>query len=266
MQIATWIMEIALVAFVIFEVVQFVPRYRRLKEEIANGDTHARTRVYRRALVFECASAALAVAALGFDWGKLNPKTLGLENLGLMRTLASGGDAVHGLVIGVIFGLAAGTIAMIVAKKKMARSAAAGASGAVAGARQPWGRKLLPDFSTLIPSTTQERLLWVPVAISAGVCEEIVFRGWLLSALHGQAGLSGVALIAVAAAIFGLAHVYQRTTGVILTAFAGAVFCVVYVATGSLLVPIVIHCAVDLRFALMPGWRARKAEASASCA
>lgn len=264
MQIATWIIEIVLVGFVAFEVVQFVPRYRRLKEEVANGDARARMRVYQRALVFECASAALALAALGFDWSKLSPKTLGLENLGLMRTLASSGDAVHGLAAGVIFGVAIGTIAMIVAKKRMARGAAAGQGGA--GVRQPWWRKLVPDFSALVPSTMQERLLWVPVAISAGVCEEIVFRGWLLSALHAQAGLGGVALIAVAAAIFGLAHVYQRTTGVILTGFAGAVFCVLYVATGSLLLPMVIHSAVDLRFALMPDRRARKAEATASFA
>lgn len=123
-------------------------------------------------------------------------------------------------------------------------------------------RKLLPDFSALIPVTTHERLIWAAVAASAGICEEVVFRGWLLSALHGQLGLNGAALVCVAAAFFGLAHAYQRTTGVILTALAGAFFCALYVATGSLLVPIVLHILVDARFAVWPAPRIPKPLAS----
>jgi len=41
----------------------------------------------------------------------------------------------------------------------------------------------------------------------------------------------------------------------ILTAFAGAVFCALYVATGSLLVPIALHILIDLRFAVLPAPR-----------
>jgi membrane protease YdiL (CAAX protease family) len=79
------------------------------------------------------------------------------------------------------------------------------------------------------------------------------FRGWLLSTLHGPLGLSGSALLLIAAAIFGLAHAYQGITGVILAALAGALFCALYIATGSLLVPMVLHVVVDLRFAALPG-------------
>jgi hypothetical protein len=93
------------------------------------------------------------------------------------------------------------------------------------------------------------------VAISAGICEEIVFRGWLLSTLHSALRLDGTALVLVAAALFGLAHSYQGITGMILTAFAGAVFCALYVATGSLLVPIALHILIDLRFAVLPAPR-----------
>jgi uncharacterized protein len=95
-------------------------------------------------------------------------------------------------------------------------------------------------------------LIWVVVAISAGICEEIVFRGWLLTTLHDQVGLNGKALFLTGALIFGLAHAYQKISGVIITALAGAFFCVIYVKTGSLLVPILLHTVVDLRFAFLP--------------
>ncbi|MGC2333886.1 MAG: CPBP family intramembrane glutamic endopeptidase [Candidatus Acidiferrales bacterium] len=255
--------EIVLAAFVISEVVRFVPRYRQLKEAVANGDTHARTKTYQRALAFEWISALLALGALGFDWSKLNPKSLGLADLALIQSFTSDKDAVHGLAIGVIAGVAGGTIAMIAMRLKAKKRAGAQA-GTVSA--QPWWRKLVPDFSALLPSTSQERLLWVLVAVCAGICEEIVFRGWLLAALHGQLGLRGAALIIVASAIFGLAHVYQRATGVILTGVAGALFCGLYVTTGSLVVPILLHIVVDARFALLPAPRMHKAEALASYA
>ena len=35
--------------------------------------------------------------------------------------------------------------------------------------------KLVPDFSALIPVTNRARLLWILVAVSAGICEELVF-------------------------------------------------------------------------------------------
>ncbi len=264
MHIVSLIVEVALAVFVVSEVVRFVPRYRQLKEAVANGDTNARTKTYQRALVFEWVSALLAMAALGFDWSKLNPKLLGLGELGLIQSLKSGDDAAHGAVIGVIVGVAAGTVGMIVIGLKAKKRAAAGAT--TMNAAQPWWRKLLPDFSALLPSTPQERWLWTLVAISAGICEEVLFRGWLLSMLHGQLGLSGVALIAVASAIFGLAHIYQRTTGVILTGSAGALFCALYVATGSLLIPILLHIVVDARFAILPAPRVQKVQTSESYA
>jgi CAAX protease family protein len=261
--VVSLIVELLLVAFVIIEVVRFVPRYRRLKEAVAKGDTRARTRTYQRALAFEWIGALLALAALRFDWSKLNPKLLDLGHIALIQSLTSG-DSAHGAFLGVLAGVAGGTVVMIAMRLKAKKRGAAQAGASTAP--QPWWRKLLPDFSALLPSTIQERLLWIPVAVSAGICEEIVFRGWLLSTLHGQIGLRGTELICVAAALFGLAHAYQRITGVILTGFAGAIFCVLYVATGSLFVPILLHIVVDARFALLPAPRMQKAETSASYA
>jgi uncharacterized protein len=254
MHILSFVIDIVLAAYVVREVIRFGPEYRQLKQDIAHGDAHARTRVYHKATLFEWISALLAVLALGFDWSKLNPRFLALENMHWIQGLQGGspGRAAfdRGALAGIFFGLVAGTVVFVIAR---IRSNRRGITPATAPARG-W-KKLMPDFSALIPATGRERLLWVAVAVSAGICEEIVFRGWLLSTLHGSLGLEGTVLILVAAVLFGLAHSYQGITGMVLTAFAGLFFCGLYVATGSLLWPILLHILVDVRFAVLPAPR-----------
>lgn len=253
MHTLSFVIDIVLSAYVIREVVQFGAQYRQLKKDIANGDTQARARVYRRAIVFEWVSALLALLALGFDWNKLNPKFLALEGTKLVQVWQGGAFAhsafSQGAMAGVVLGLVLGTVGFIIARIKSNRRSVPPAASA------PWRRRFLPDFSALVPATTRERLLWIAVAFSAGICEEVVFRGWLLSTLHGALRLDGTALILVAAVLFGLAHSYQGIAGMVLTAFAGLLFCGLYVATGSLLFPILLHILVDVRFAVLPAPR-----------
>jgi membrane protease YdiL (CAAX protease family) len=257
MQVLSLAFDIILAGYVAWEVARMVPRYRQLKQAVAAGDTGARTRMYYHALTFEWVSALLALIALGFNWTKLNPRFLSLAGNALIRPFSSGGDLDRGMITGLAVDLVGGTIGFIVARLRANRRGVQPAADAPAR----WWRKLLPDFTALIPVTARERLLWSAAAISAGVCEETVFRGWLLAILHSRVGLGGTALVLTAAAIFGLAHTYQGITGVVLTAIAGILFCVLYVVTGSLLVPIVLHSLVDLRFAFLPAPRVRKPEA-----
>src|SRR5689334_13833571 len=183
MQALSIAVDVLLAGYVVWEVVSFVPRFRKLKQEIANGDTHARNRVYRRAIIFEWGTALLALFALGFDWSKLTPASLGLETA--MRSLSGGSDFNSGSLMGVIFGMSVGTILFVILRLRANRRGAAPRQNVIA----PWLRNLMPDFSALVPVTNSERLIWVVVAISAGICEEIVFRGWLLTTLHDQIGL-----------------------------------------------------------------------------
>ena len=61
-----------------------------------------------------------------------------------------------------------------------------------------------------LPVTPRERAWWVVVSVTAGLCEEVVFRGFLLHYLHaGPWHFPLVIAIIVAAAIFGLQHLYQ---------------------------------------------------------
>src|SRR5450755_332377 len=116
MHILSFIIDVILAGYVVWEVVQFVPRYRQLKQAVANGDAGARPRIYQRALWFEWISALLALVALGFDWSKLNPKFLALEGSSLMQSLPRGSDFDRGSLAGVGIGLAAGMAAMVIAR------------------------------------------------------------------------------------------------------------------------------------------------------
>jgi membrane protease YdiL (CAAX protease family) len=105
----------------------------------------------------------------------------------------------------------------------------------------------------LLPRTRAERRLFTLVGVSAGICEEWLYRGFFLAVVSAiSGGLPGPALVAVAGVAFGLAHVYQGPGGVLLTGVLGAVLAALYLDTGSLLLPVVLHALIDLRFLLVP--------------
>jgi len=252
----TTLADLLLVMFIVREVLQFARRYRRLKEEAAAGDLDARPRLYRRILRFQWISAGLAMAGLDFDWNALRPQTLDLESLPLVQSFVRGSQG--GMLGGIAVGVAMGTLGLVLMRLRARR---AGGTGIPTARVAPW-RRLVPDFNAILPVTIRERWMWLAVSISAGVCEEIVFRGWLLSVLHTPIGLAGTTLVVAAAAAFGLAHSYQGAPGMVLAGLAGALLSVLYVATAGLLVPMAVHAVIDARFALLPAADAGRAESA----
>ena len=97
----------------------------------------------------------------------------------------------------------------------------------------------------LMPRTDPERRWWKAVSVTAGICEEIIFRGFLIWYLGNWMPL-WVAAIVVAAA-FGVGHLYQGWAGVLKTGINGLLMGLLFVGTGSLLWPIILHTAVDLQ-------------------
>jgi uncharacterized protein len=77
--------------------------------------------------------------------------------------------------------------------------------------------------SRMAPASAGELALWFALAISAGICEELIFRGYLqqqFSALTRHAWLG----IAISAVFFGLAHGYEGKSGMLLITLYGALF------------------------------------------
>jgi membrane protease YdiL (CAAX protease family) len=59
-----------------------------------------------------------------------------------------------------------------------------------------------------VPTGFREMLLWILLLVSAGLCEEIVFRGSLQRQFH--AGTRSVAAaVVLQGVVFGLGHTYQ---------------------------------------------------------
>jgi membrane protease YdiL (CAAX protease family) len=105
----------------------------------------------------------------------------------------------------------------------------------------------------LLPRTAGERRLFTVVGVTAGVCEEWLYRGFFLAVVAALAGgLPTGLLVVVAAVAFGLAHAYQGPVGILTTGLLGGVMAALYLQTGSLLLPVLLHAAIDLRFLLVP--------------
>jgi membrane protease YdiL (CAAX protease family) len=105
----------------------------------------------------------------------------------------------------------------------------------------------------LLPRTAGERRLFTLVGVTAGVCEEWLYRGFFLAVVAALAGgLPTGLLVVVAAVAFGLAHAYQGLAGILTTGLLGGVMAALYLQTGSLLLPVLLHAAIDLRFLLVP--------------
>jgi membrane protease YdiL (CAAX protease family) len=112
-----------------------------------------------------------------------------------------------------------------------------------------------PGHATLalLPRTPGERRLFTVVGLTAGICEEWLYRGFFLAVVAAVVGgPPSWVLVLVAAVAFGLAHAYQGRAGIVLTGVLGGVMAALYLGTGSLLLPVLLHAAIDLRFLLVP--------------
>jgi membrane protease YdiL (CAAX protease family) len=97
----------------------------------------------------------------------------------------------------------------------------------------------------VVPLTTSDWFWYVPVALSAGLCEEFLYRGYALTVLATLTGSVAVGVV-VSTAAFGLAHAYQGPRGIAGTTIFGFFFALVFVAWGSLWPCIIGHALQDL--------------------
>lgn len=97
----------------------------------------------------------------------------------------------------------------------------------------------------VIPMTASEWAWFVPVAFTAGICEEFLYRGYALTTVGRLSGniWLGVALSTLA---FGLAHAYQGWRGIAGTSILGLFFALIYVTFGSLYPCMLAHVLQDL--------------------
>ncbi len=125
-------------------------------------------------------------------------------------------------------------------------------------------RRQARGFEALLPSGPRERLAFAALAVTAGICEEFIFRGFGIAYLRWLwPAAPRSAVIVITATAFGLGHLYQGARGVILTGLVGAYLAWLVLSTGSLLPAMVIHVLLDLRILALPDLREPATEAPA---
>ena len=104
-------------------------------------------------------------------------------------------------------------------------------------------RAQLGGVAAISPRTRSELPAFFAVSLTAGFCEELLFRGFLIWVLQPLVGLWLAAVLS--ALLFGAAHTYQGLAGVIRTGLFGLVFTAIVLLTRSLWPAIVLHAVVD---------------------
>jgi membrane protease YdiL (CAAX protease family) len=105
-------------------------------------------------------------------------------------------------------------------------------------------RDRLASVEPLMPHAAREFPLFVGLACTAGLCEEFLFRGYLLwYAMHFIP--FGFACVAQAL-VFGVCHAYQGPRGILLTTLAGAFFTGVLLVAGSIWPAMLMHVLMDV--------------------
>ena len=201
--------------------------YRRLASAADPIPTRTKLRLYATIILMEwtlVAAAAVLARRHGLTLRDLG-QTLGNHPLSLAVTVA-------GLV-----GLAALTVFN---RRQIRRATSEDLFTMVRRARK------------FVPVGGLEIGVFALVSVTAGICEEILYRGWLVSFLGAASGSIWIGMV-LAAVLFGFGHAYQGRAGIIGTGILGILFGAMFVLVRSLVPGQVIHAAIDLVNGILAG-------------
>jgi membrane protease YdiL (CAAX protease family) len=115
----------------------------------------------------------------------------------------------------------------------------------MAALNHPAIERLRAMGARLFPRSPGEAFFYVLLALTAGCCEEFIFRGFVIAALF-RAGFSAWIVVLLSSAMFGIAHLYQGKGGSVGTGILGTLFAIAKIAYRSLLPVLVWHAALDI--------------------
>lgn len=96
----------------------------------------------------------------------------------------------------------------------------------------------------LLPQNSIEALAFIALAVTVGICEELIYRGFVFAAFERLGGL--FLAVGVSSLLFAAAHVYQGARGMLVTFVIGLLFAGLRIWTSSLLPVMLAHTATDL--------------------
>jgi len=105
-------------------------------------------------------------------------------------------------------------------------------------------RARMQSLRGLVPHTAGEFRTFLGLSLTAGICEEFLYRGYLVWVLQHWIGLGGA--VAASMVVFGLAHSYQGRAFAIRAFAAGVAMGLLALASGSILPGILLHALIDM--------------------
>ncbi len=100
-------------------------------------------------------------------------------------------------------------------------------------------------LDAVIPRTRHEKSVFAGLSVTAGICEELVFRGFLIRTLLDASGSVALAGL-LSTVVFGWMHTYQGVKGAAGAGVLGAILLVPVLVTGSILPSMAAHAAIDI--------------------
>jgi uncharacterized protein len=97
----------------------------------------------------------------------------------------------------------------------------------------------------MLPKSALEIAVWIVMAITAGICEETIFRGYLQQQITGWTGYVVFGIVGQAL-LFALCHAYQGWKNVALISVWGCVFGVFAWLRKGLRANMIAHAALDI--------------------
>ena len=224
---------------VVASVREYVYFWPRVRADVAAGKPSARVSAYRRGVFGEWAFTIAALAiwiAFGRPWSSMR---LGLPHgwrlgVGVLLVLAA-----VGLVV-----LPLWSLARLAVQRRIA------------------ARPKLAKVAFILPHTAREEGWFLALSVTAGFCEELLYRGylpWFFAPWLGSVG--AMALVVV---LFGIGHAYQGRSGAVRATLAGAFMAALVLVTDSLIPAMIVHALIDIGSGTLGYWLLRDYPDSAS--
>jgi uncharacterized protein len=117
--------------------------------------------------------------------------------------------------------------------------------GAAYGVHWLLGLSSARSVDSLLPQTLLEIVIWIATSMTAGICEEMAFRGYVQRQFHALTG-SVVMAVLGQGLVFGLVHSYQGWKNVIVICVLGVLFGILAAWRRNLRTNIMVHAWADV--------------------
>jgi membrane protease YdiL (CAAX protease family) len=194
-----------------------------LVKAVDAGDPNARTGAYRTVVIEKWVLTAVIAVA----WIALSRSASSIGLIATVTPLSIAGYALTSLAIGGLLMLARSAVCSEQGRRKT--------------------RESIASVRAFVPRTATEKRWFDTMSVTAGICEEFIYRGFLFAYLAAWLPeMPARVVIVLAGLVFGLGHLYQGAAGIVKTSTLGVLFGVLYWMTGSVWAPMLLHVVVDL--------------------